>query len=229
MKFRYVVVILLSVLTLSACANNHPANSDHASGSPASSITSDSHPQSSIEYELSTESVMIHSQTELSNDCSVLIDDVPFSLHESRQDILAKLEQVGLSYSESTPENLEEAKYDFYYNTDLPLQIYFFNDECVRLRLIKNHDGNSGEIIWKGKSISPGNTVSQMLEQFGDEYETHSYNYKGVYTIYRYSFEDCIYEFGIEGEESDSIYNLDIYVPSQAPIYDYGEEIQENS
>lgn len=226
MKFRYAVVILLSVLTLSACAKTPAANSDHESGSPASSassstsdsqlssITSDSQPQSPID-----------SEAELPDDGSVLIDDVSFSLHESKQDILAKLEQAGLNNREFAPENPEEAKYDFYYN-DGDLQIYISHDECVRLRLI---DGSSGELIWNGKGISPGNTVSQMLEQFGDEYETHSYSYKGIYTIYRYSFEDYICEFGcqfgIEGERADYIYNTDIYVPSQAPIYDYGEEI----
>ena len=48
-----------------------------------------------------------------------------------------------------------------------------------------------------------------------------------IYTIYRYSVDDCIYEFGIPDENSDTIYNIDIYLLSQAPIYEYGEEILE--
>lgn len=63
-----------------------------------------------------------------------------------------------------------------------------------------------------------------METLYGDSFETHSYSNRIIYTIYRYSINDCIYEFGIQ-EDSDSIYNIDIYLPNQAPIYEYGEEI----
>lgn len=41
------------------------------------------------------------------------------------------------------------------------------------------------------------------------------------------SEQSSIYEFGIPDENSDTIYNIDIYLLSQAPIYEYGEEILE--
>ena len=63
-----------------------------------------------------------------------------------------------------------------------------------------------------------------MVTLYGDSFETHSYSDRITYTIYRYLINDCVYEFGIQ-EHSDSIYNIDIYLPNQAPIYDYGEEI----
>ena len=68
-----------------------------------------------------------------------------------------------------------------------------------------------------------------MIELYGDDFETHTYSYKGIYTIYRYSIGDFIYEFGIPGEDAEKIYNIDIYFPSQSPIYKYGEEIPETT
>lgn len=74
------------------------------------------------------------------------------------------------------------------------------------------------------RGLHQGSTYSQMLEQYGDDFETHTYAGKEIYKIYRYSVNDCIYEYGIFRENPDSIYNIDIYVPDQSPIYDYGEE-----
>lgn len=86
-------------------------------------------------------------------------------------------------------------------------------------------DEGSSEHARTTMGIHPGSTYSQMVELYGDSYEMHSYSERIIYTIYRYSVDDCIYEFGIPDENSDTIYNIDIYLLSQAPIYEYGEEI----
>lgn len=46
--------------------------------------------------------------------------------------------------------------------------------------------------------------------------------------IYRYALGECFHEFGIPGEATGEIYNVDVYVSGQMPIYDYGEEIVED-
>lgn len=51
---------------------------------------------------------------------------------------------------------------------------------------------------------------------------------KERYTIYRYALGECFHEFGIPGEATGEIYNVDVYVSGQMPIYDYGEEIVED-
>lgn len=162
------------------------------------------------------------------NDCTITLGDISLSLSESKQDILAKLEAAGFDncddYGEVQPVSPNEASYDLYYNAAGCLQIYFLDDTCVRIRLQKFDDSLGNPQTARG--LHPRDTYSQMIELYGDDYETHAYSYKGIYTIYRYSIGDCICEFGIEGENSDSIYNIDIYVPSQAPIYDYGEELE---
>ena len=155
------------------------------------------------------------------DDCSIMIGDISLSIYESKQDILTKLDAAGLDYSEAEPDTPElAAKIDSYYNTGECIQIYFLNDVCVRLRIL-----NIGEVAQTARGIHPASTYSHMVELYGDSFETHTYAGKLTYTIYRYSFSDCICEFGIPGENLDSIYNVDIYVPSQYPIYDYGEEI----
>ena len=159
------------------------------------------------------------------NDCSITIGDVSLSLSESKQDILAKLEAAGFDYSEVQPYSPDEASYDLYYNAAGCLQIYFLDDTCVRIRLQELDDSLGNPQTARG--LHPGDTYSQMIERYGDDYETHAYSYKGIYTIYRYSIGDCICEFGIAGENRDSFYNIDIYLPSQLPIYDYGEELTE--
>lgn len=160
------------------------------------------------------------------DDCSIIIGDISLSIYESKQNILAKLDAAGLDYSEAEPDTPElAAKIDSYYNMGGCIQIYFLNDVCVRLRLLDVSPEGSYEIAQTTRGIHPASTYSHMLELYGDSFETHTYAGKERYTIYRYSFSDCICEFGIPGENSDSIYNVDIYVPSQYPIYDYGEEI----
>ena len=102
------------------------------------------------------------------------------------------------------------------------MQIYFLNDVCVRLRMLDIGPEGSDAVAQTPRGIRHESTYSQMVEQYGDSYETHAYAGKETYTIYRYAVSDCICEFGIPGENSDSIYNIDIYDPDQYPIYDYG-------
>ena len=46
-----------------------------------------------------------------------------------------------------------------------------------------------------------------------------------MYTVYRYMLQGEVIEFGILGDATAEIYNGDIYVLGQFPIYDYGEEL----
>lgn len=162
---------------------------------------------------------------QLLDDNSIIIGDVPLSIYENKRDVQLKLEEAGLEYSEFKPDNQEE-KYDSCYYIDAWMQIYFLNDVCVRLRAIDVVSEGLNKIVQTARGIRPGGSYSQMVDKYGNSFETHTYAGKGVYTIYRYSISDCICEFGIQGEDSDSIYNIDIYIPSLSPIYDYGEEIQ---
>lgn len=114
-----------------------------------------------------------------------------------------------MNYSESKLDDPIEKRYDSYYHVGTWLQIYFLNDECVRLRMIDIDEGSS-EHARTTMGIHPGSTYSQMVELYGDSYEMHSYSERIIYTIYRYSVDDCIYEFGIPDENSDTIYNIDI-------------------
>lgn len=110
-----------------------------------------------------------------------------------------------MNYSESKLDDPIEKRYDSYYHVGTWLQIYFLNDECVRLRMIDIDEGSS-EHARTTMGIHPGSTYSQMVELYGDSYEMHSYSERIIYTIYRYSVDDCIYEFGIPDENSG--YNL---------------------
>lgn len=159
-----------------------------------------------------------------SDDCSIMIGNISLSINENKQVIFAKLDEAGLEYSEFEPDDPETAKYDACYNIDgVPVQIYFLDDVCVRLRAI-SLDCSYG-IVQTARGLQSESTYSRMVELYGDSYETHTYAGKEVYTIYCYFINDFICEFGIPGENRDSIYNIDIYVPSQTPIYDYGEEL----
>lgn len=217
MKLRKIVTIFSLSLFLTACANNNPAPNDVSNIQTEAPTSNGS----------SSESNNNSSGTEQSTDaCAITIGNVSFSIHESKQDILAKLDEIGLNYNEAKPDNLGETRYDSYYHIDAWMQIYFSNNECVRIRVIDIGSEDPNELAHTTKGIHPGSTYSQMVELYGDSFETHSYDDRGIYTIYRYSVNDCIYEFGIQGEDSDSIYNVDLYIPSQSPIYEYGEEIQ---
>ncbi|MDE6015011.1 MAG: hypothetical protein K2H41_04805 [Acetatifactor sp.] len=221
-KLRQVMTILVFSLLLTACANkNHVSEETLPDSTPINQVDNSSASESSPKSDN-------HSAVTdpLLNDDTVTIGDVSLSLSESRQDILAKLEAAGFDYGEVQPNSPNEASYDLYYNAAGCLQIYFLDDTCVRIRLQKFDSSVCNPQAARG--LHPGDTYAQMIDLYGDDYETHAYSYKGIYTIYRYSIEDCICEFGIEGENRDSIYNIDIYLPSQLPIYEYGEEITED-
>ena len=118
-------------------------------------------------------------------------------------------------------------KYNYYYNVGDGeaqfIQVYFLEKECVRIRISSNET-----FAHTSRGIYSGNTYSQMVDQYGDSYEKHTYMGKERYTIYRYALGECFHEFGIPGEATGEIYNVDVYVSGQMPIYDYGEEIVEN-
>lgn len=57
--------------------------------------------------------------------------------------------------------------------------------------------------------------------------KTYLYGQREIYH-YRYALGECFHEFGIPGEATGEIYNVDVYVSGQMPIYDYGEEIVED-
>lgn len=162
------------------------------------------------------------------DDYSIFIGDLSLSIYESKEDMLAKLEEAGLECKEFKPDNPEEDKFDSCYNIDAGIQIYFLDEECVRLRVIGAGLEDLDEIPQTARGIHPGNTYSQMVEQYGDSYESRKYVGKEIYGLFRYFADDYGYilEFGIPGENRDSIYNIDIYDSSQFPIYDYGEELE---
>lgn len=158
-------------------------------------------------------------------DVVINIGDFSVSLYESEQEILGKLDKMGLLYEKV--EDSDNKKYDYYYNVGDGevqfIQVYFLEKECVRIRISSNET-----FAHTSRGIYSGNTYSQMVEQYGDSYEKHTYIGKERYTIYRYALGECFHEFGIPGEATGEIYNVDVYVSGQMPIYDYGEEIVED-
>ena len=161
----------------------------------------------------------------IDTDAAIRIGDFSVSIYESEQEILKKLDMDGLKYEKVDDSDIVAC--DYYYDiddgTDGFVQIYFLSEECVRIRISCNE-----VFAYTSKGIHPRNTYSQMVEQYGDSYETHTYTGKEIYTIYRYKLGEYFHEFGIAGEASDTIYNVEIYVSSQFPIYDYGEELIES-
>lgn len=158
-------------------------------------------------------------------DAVINIGDFSVSLYEGEQEILGKLDKMGLLYEKV--EDSDNKKYDYYYNVGDGevqfIQVYFLEKECVRIRISSNET-----FAHTSRGIYSGNTYSQMVEQYGDSYEKHTYIGKERYTIYRYALGECFHEFGIPGEATGEIYNVDVYVSGQMPIYDYGEEIVED-
>ena len=164
-----------------------------------------------------------NAQTDM--DVVINIGDFSVSLYESEQEILGKLDKMGLLYEKV--EDSDNKKYDYYYNVGDGeaqfIQVYFLEKECVRIRISSNET-----FALTSRGIYSGNTYSQMVDQYGDSYEKHTYMGKERYTIYRYALGECFHEFGIPGEATGEIYNVDVYVSGQMPIYDYGEEIVED-
>ena len=158
----------------------------------------------------------------IDSDTVINIGDLSVSLYENEQEILSELDKAGLKYEKV--EHTDNKKYNYYYNVgdgaDEFIQVYFLDEECVRIRI------NSDEMFaHTSKGIHPGNTYFQMVEQYGDSYERHTYMGKEMYTVYRYMLQGEVIEFGIPGDATAEIYNVDIYVLGQFPIYDYGEEL----
>ena len=164
-----------------------------------------------------------NAQTDM--DVVINIGDFSVSLYESEQEILGKLDKMGLLYEKV--EDSDNKKYNYYYNVGDGeaqfVQVYFLEKECVRIRISSNET-----FAHTSRGIYSGNTYYQMVEQYGDSYEKHTYIGKERYTIYRYALGECFHEFGIPGETTGEIYNIDVYVSGQMPIYDYGEEIVED-
>lgn len=158
-------------------------------------------------------------------DVVINIGDFSVSLYESEQEILGKLDKMGLLYEKV--EDSDNKKYNYYYNVGDGeaqfVQVYFLEKECVRIRISSNET-----FAHTSRGIYSGNTYSQMVDQYGDSYEKHTYMGKERYTIYRYALGECFHEFGIPGEATGEIYNVDVYVSGQMPIYGYGEEIVED-
>ena len=158
-------------------------------------------------------------------DAVINIGDFSVSLYEGEQEILGKLDKMGLLYEKV--EDSDNKKYNYYYNVGDGktqfIQVHFLEKECVRIRISSNET-----FAQTSRGIYSGNTYSQMVDQYGDSYEKHTYMGKERYTIYRYALGECFHEFGIPGEATGEIYNVDVYVSGQMPIYDYGEEIEED-
>ena len=158
-------------------------------------------------------------------DAVINIGDFSVSLYEGEQEILGKLDKMGLLYEKV--EDSDNKKYNYYYNVGDGktqfIQVHFLEKECVRIRISSNET-----FAHTSRGIYSGNTYSQMVDQYGDSYEKHTYMGKERYTIYRYALGECFHEFGIPGEATGEIYNVDVYVSGQMPIDDYGEEIVED-
>lgn len=174
---------------------------------------------------LETEDIPSRAEQPL-DDCSVFIGDLSLSIYESKGDILAKLEEAGLDCRELIQADPEEAKFDSCYQVDRGMQIFFLDDICVRLRVTGAGFEGSDEIAHTARGICPESTYSQMVEQYGDSFETRLYVGKETYTLYRYLVDDYICEFGMPRENSDSIYYIDIYASSQFPVFNYGEYLE---
>ncbi len=216
MKLNKITIILPLSLFLTACGSNNSTPGSQTRF-PVTNI-------SATDYSSSSEA------EQTLNADSIIIGNTSLSIHESKQDIFTKLDKAGMDYKkydETKSDNPGKNRYDYFYNADSSLQIYFLNDECVRLRSTYALE-DTDKVPYTVQGLSPGSTYSQMETLYGDSFETHSYSGKLIYTIYRYSINGCIYEFGIQ-ENTDYIYNIDIYLPNQSPIYDYGEEIKKTN
>lgn len=222
MKIRKMAAVFSLFLLLSACTNNNPPSSDPTSETPpAPSETSTLQPEETSVAESSPDessSTSPEAETVLS-DYSVTIGDLTISLYENKQDIMDKLNKTNLSYNiKYNAGYVGYNEYESYCTIDEALNVYFKDDTCVRLSFIN-------EVPQTAKGIHKDDSYSQVIEQYGDSFETHIYADHGIYQIYRYSSSDYICEFGVLPEISDGIENIEIYTPDQYPLYDYGEEL----
>lgn len=202
MKIAEITVLLSLLLLLPACAGKPAGDADRQPPEPAAPSPEEERPL---------------------DDCTITVKDISLSVGEEKQELLEKLDEAGLEYLASEPDDPEEVRYDSVCYIDAWMQLYFLDDACVRLRVIDVDSG--GEAAQTARGLHAGDTVARMTERYGASYEKHSYAGVVQYHIYRYALEGCVCEFGVQGEDGDTIYNVDVYDPGQAPIYDYGEEI----
>ena len=73
-------------------------------------------------------------------DVVINIGDFSVSLYEGEQEILGKLDKMGLLYEKV--EDSDNKKYNYYYNVGDGeaqfIQVYFLEKECVRIRISSN-------------------------------------------------------------------------------------------
>lgn len=221
MKIRKMAAVFSLFLLLSACTNNNPPSSDPTSETPpAPSETSTLQPEETSVTESSPESSSTSPEAEtVLSDYSITIGDLTISLYENEQDIMDKLNKTNLSYLRKCNAGyVGYNEYESYCIIDEALGVYFKDDICVRLSFING-------VPQTAKGIHIDDSYSQVIEQYGDSFETRIYADHGIYQIYRYSSGDYICEFGVLPEISDGIENIEIYTPDQYPLYDYGEEL----
>ena len=93
-------------------------------------------------------------------DVVINIGDFSVSLYEGEQEILGKLDKMGLLYEKV--EDSDNKKYDYYYNVGDGeaqfIQVYFLEKECVRIRISSNET-----FAHTSRGIYSGNTYSQMV------------------------------------------------------------------
>lgn len=155
---------------------------------------------------------VIESEEGVLDECSVRYDDVTISLQDAKEDIIGRLIDKKIMYNET-----EE-----YLMLDSSVCLYFNNDnKCERISLL-----DSIPVIAKG--IHKGDTISDMINQYGNDYEKKTYCYKGYYDEYRYNFEDFIMEFGVYDGDPNILLNVDIYSQECGPIYNHGPLLEKS-
>ena len=142
---------------------------------------------------------------------SVQYKDIIISLNQGKDDIISELEDRKITYTIT----------DEYVMMDTSVCLYFDDEnKCVRISTID-------ELLQTAKGIHQGDSIDEMVKQYGYLYEKETYCYRGNYDVYRYYGEDSILEFGVYEGEPTTILNIDIYNQSIFPIYDYGPTLEE--
>ena len=221
MKIRRSIAVLTAVLLLTACASGGPAAPGE--GTTPAEDTAAVLPPAPEDKDIGPEAAPEPAVRSLADDCTMTVGELSLSVGESKEEILTRLEEAGLGYLTTEPDDPQEAGYELLCALDEAwIQIFFQEDACVRLRAI---GVDEGEAVRTARGLRAGDTVSRMEELYGTSFEKRSYADRGLYTVYRYDLGELVCECGVPGEDRDLIYNVDVYLPSQAPIYDYGEEL----
>lgn len=147
---------------------------------------------------------------------SVIIKDTYISLNMTKSEMIELLDEGNISYSEYSYEPNHELALNIGENK---LFAYYDNaGKFTRLSIITSD-------VCTSKGITIGSTITEMIEIYGESFKKQSYNHKGRYEVYRYYVGDSIIEFGAFENDLNDIQNIEIYLESEFPIYDYGEEI----